>query len=454
LMARLTGVTTQQQRQQRVQMRALSRQALAKSPDLVAHRLAIEKAAEDAKGKTDVKKGLSIPEFATRDLLLPSVKEILDSSKLLDHLPESKVVDLWDSRAVIRAGNDKFNDRIGASFGEGHRIDLSLIDLDDLEARTCFTQKRILKLFVIYTKVCHGEGDATIDSHQFRLFLKDEPRFRVPKDSTVVQHMFEVFDNDRNGSLTFQELVNGLSFFTQDSQHDESAPRFEDPGFPTLCVQFFDLSRAGEVSLLNLLQVCQCFEAKGIAFEISECVFEFISETNSNVTYHEFKELLISDPCLREMLYSAMQLVGASKESPMFTTYYSRLLELCDFEGWQRCKAQGLIPVFDRLLARPVGQWASIRSRAATIYQSRKASHEGVCAAFYVQTVNAVISKGWSHVLKEKEDVKRALAPVETALQHNSEAHEKVNAFQQQRLTILNAMIESHNKCVGTSYLG
>jgi len=232
LMARLTGVTTQQQRQQRVQMRALSRQALAKSPDLVAHRLAIEKAAEDAKGKTDVKKGLSIPEFATRDLLLPSVKEILDSSKLLDHLPESKVVDLWDSRAVIRAGNDKFNDRIGASFGEGHRIDLSLIDLDDLEARTCFTQKRILKLFVIYTKVCHGEGDATIDSHQFRLFLKDEPRFRVPKDSTVVQHMFEVFDNDRNGSLTFQELVNGLSFFTQDSQHDESAPRFEDPGFP------------------------------------------------------------------------------------------------------------------------------------------------------------------------------------------------------------------------------
>jgi len=248
-------------------------------------------------------------------------------------------------------------------------------------------------------------------------------------NNTLTARMFEVFDSNHNGAISFTELMMGISFFVEHSNSEEKS--FHDPLLVEYMTRFFDLDASDSLCMFDLYKILQVSFAKEWVQPCTEALWDVISNGNTGVvTYIEFEKRTQMYPNLKRVLHRIMILQGTKIDSAEYKQQMDPILALT--EQWRNAKATGRINALDELAklfmsTSDTGDRAALAFTADTMAAIKKGD-ESVIASYYVKVMRMIIDHGASYMSKElssivskidKFDKKLAVAEMNDSIELN-----------------------------------
>ncbi|XP_022653378.1 frequenin-1-like [Varroa jacobsoni] len=170
-------------------------------------------------------------------------------------------------------------------------------DIKELEAQTYFDGKQLRKWYTEFVKDCPN-GEMTKDE-----FAKLYGQFFPPGDQTkFVDYIFNVFDEDKNGVITFKEFIRAISITTKGSIDEKLNWAFDlydidNDGFVT---------RAEMVDIVTAIYVLHGKAAEGdpVSRKVDQLFAKLDFDSDARISREEFCEGFKTDPWIRKALLS------------------------------------------------------------------------------------------------------------------------------------------------------
>merc|ERR1712070_1299156 len=114
--------------------------------------------------------------------------------------------------------------------------------------------------------------------------------------SPIMKRIFEVFDEDGDGEISFEEIARGMMHFKwNDKVHDNKSEWLLSTHFQKICCKMMDVEGVGKISKLCLYTVLGRMERED-AYQLSDAIFEVISPNLISVSTKELVARLALGP--------------------------------------------------------------------------------------------------------------------------------------------------------------
>ncbi|XP_028966800.1 neuronal calcium sensor 1 [Galendromus occidentalis] len=169
-------------------------------------------------------------------------------------------------------------------------------DIRELEAQTYFDSKQLQRWYQEFVKDCPN-GEMTKDE-----FAKLYGQFFPTGDKTkFVDYIFNVFDEDKNGVITFKEFIKAISITTKGSIDEKLNWAFD----------LYDIDNDGFVTraeMLDIVTAIYVLHGKTMDGDPSRRVDQLFakldSDSDARISREEFCEGFKTDPWIRKALLS------------------------------------------------------------------------------------------------------------------------------------------------------
>ena len=275
------------------------------------------------------------------------------------------------------------------------------IDIEELSELTGLSAVKLNNYLALYTAEQRQSNRPMKVDHFKRLMRK--LNFT---NNTLIGRMFEVFDSNHNGAISFTELMIGISFFVEHSNSEEKS--FHDPLLVEYMTRFFDLDASDSLSMFELYKILQSSFPKEWVQPCTEALWDVISNGNAGVVpYIEFEKRTQMYPSLKRVLHRIMILQGTKIDSAEYRQQMDPILSLT--EQWRNAKATGRINALDELAKQFMstsdkGDRAALAFTADTMAAIKKGD-ESVIASYYVKVMRMIIDHGVSYMSKELQSI-------------------------------------------------
>lgn len=125
--------------------------------------------------------------------------------------------------------------------GNGGSFKMNQTELQGYVAETHFTMDEIQAIWFHFRSISSHQETNTINPEEFKGALG-------MKNATLVDSLFQVFDTENNGVISFREFICGLSVLSSKSSRDEKI---------SFSFGIYDLDRDGEISRKELFDMLQ-----------------------------------------------------------------------------------------------------------------------------------------------------------------------------------------------------
>lgn len=351
--------------------------------------------------------------------------------------------------SIITAGNRTIS---GAGEGQGDEIDTRA--LADITGMVEWHVTTLLAQYVTEMK----RATRSMKLEQFRRFMRKH-NF---SDSMIINRLFEVFDVCKAGVITFAELLVGLCFFIPHKKWEKCR---EDPLFLDYSTRFFDIDGQEKLSKFKLYTVINAtfgkkgkganttkeaaseaaFEAKRIAQELSDAIWEVVSGAGASVSFGDFQRILSEMAVMRDIIHQIMALQSVEASSSEWITIEEEIMEAT--REWREWKASGRLFSLDRLteefsMTKDKQEQEAIAMQADEIAGTRK-GQDGLAASFYVKTLRHIMNErdAVKYIRDECKSVQDALA--KSANAENEEDRQQFEEDTKLRLEMNGAILEA-----------
>ncbi|XP_020102239.1 calcium and calcium/calmodulin-dependent serine/threonine-protein kinase-like [Ananas comosus] len=160
------------------------------------------------------------------------------------------------------------------------------------------TQEELEKLRLHFRRICSNGENATLS--EFEQVLK-----AMKMDSLIplAPRVFDLFDNNRDGTVDMREILCGLSSL-RNSRGDDALQ---------LCFQMYDTDRSGSISKEELASMLRALPEDCLPADITEPgkldeIFDQMDANNDGkVTFDEFKAAMLRDSSLQDVVLSSLR---------------------------------------------------------------------------------------------------------------------------------------------------
>ncbi|KAL5735248.1 hypothetical protein ACOSP7_033109 [Xanthoceras sorbifolium] len=160
------------------------------------------------------------------------------------------------------------------------------------------TQEEIENLRIHFKKICAKGDNATLS--EFEEVLK---AMNMSSLVPLAPRIFDLFDNNRDGTVDMREILCGLSSL-RNSQGDDAL---------RLCFQMYDTDRSGCISKEEVASMLRALPDDCLPADITEPgkldeIFDRMdANSDGKVTFEEFKASMQTDSSLRDVVLSSLR---------------------------------------------------------------------------------------------------------------------------------------------------
>ncbi|KAJ0979082.1 hypothetical protein J5N97_014556 [Dioscorea zingiberensis] len=216
-----------------------------------------------------------IGDSAKQELMDAEVVSRLQSFNARRKLRAAAIASVWSSKVFLRT--KKLKSLIGTH-------DLSSDELENLRLH--------------FKRICADGDNATLP--EFEEVLK-----AMKMDSLILlaPRVFDLFDNNRDGTVDMRELLCGLSSL-KNSQGDDALQ---------ICFQMYDTDRSGSISKEELASMLRALPEDCLPADITEPgkldeIFDQMDANNDGkVSFDEFKAAMQRDSSLQDVVMSSLR---------------------------------------------------------------------------------------------------------------------------------------------------
>ncbi|KAL3814721.1 hypothetical protein ACJIZ3_015989 [Penstemon smallii] len=227
----------------------------------------------------------------------PSAEEILRHPWVTGDLAKQEQMDAEIvSRLQSFNARRKFRAAAMASVVSS-RFSLKLKKLKNLMGSYDLKPEELENISINFKKICKG-GNATLS--EFEEVLKAmEMSSLVP----LAPRIFDLFDNNRDGTVDMREIIGGLSSLKY-SQGDDAL---------RLCFQMYDKDRSGCISKEEVASMLRALPDDYLPMDITEPgkldeMFDLMdANSDGKVTFEEFKAAMKRDSSLQDVVLSSLR---------------------------------------------------------------------------------------------------------------------------------------------------
>ncbi|KNC47035.1 calcineurin B [Thecamonas trahens ATCC 50062] len=163
-------------------------------------------------------------------------------------------------------------------------------EMKELAQTTHFSAEELLALYEHFKYISASkDNDGVIDLEEWLQALE-------LRDSTFSRRIFQAFDEDANGTISFREFVLGLSVFSPRSTIEEKLD---------LSFRIYDIDGDGHIDKEELFQILKASLLENYMMDLSddqmrELVDNTFAETDVNgdglISFEEYRDMVISHP--------------------------------------------------------------------------------------------------------------------------------------------------------------
>lgn len=154
-------------------------------------------------------------------------------------------------------------------------------------------------------------------------------------DRNIINRIFEAFDEDGGGTLSFSEVCIGLSFIMK---RDIRLPKFklsqDDPLFITLCFKVIEASGNGTLSRFEVYQLVQAAlsikakQTQAIVTVLWRKAFGENSTSNEEIDETVFRRIMLGHMCVWRFFRKVMAISALLRDSPKYVYVRDRAIEI------------------------------------------------------------------------------------------------------------------------------
>ncbi|ESW05525.1 hypothetical protein PHAVU_011G186900 [Phaseolus vulgaris] len=212
---------------------------------------------------------------AKDDAMDPEIVSRLQSFNARRKLRAAAIASVWSSTIFLRTKKLK-----------------SLVGTHDL------TAEEIENLRINFKKICVNGDNATLS--EFEEVLK---AMNMPSLIPLAPRIFDLFDNNRDGTVDMREILCGFSSF-KNSKGDDAL---------RLCFQMYDTDRSGCITKEEVASMLRALPEECLPADITEPgkldeIFDRMdANSDGKVTFDEFKAAMQRDSSLQDLLLSSLR---------------------------------------------------------------------------------------------------------------------------------------------------
>ncbi|KAF7836292.1 calcium and calcium/calmodulin-dependent serine/threonine-protein kinase [Senna tora] len=160
------------------------------------------------------------------------------------------------------------------------------------------TQQEIQNLSVHFKKICANGDNATLS--EFEEVLK---AMNMPSLVPLAPRIFDLFDNNRDGTIDMREILCGFSSLKNPKGDDALR----------LCFQMYDTDRSGCISKEEVASMLRALPEDCLPVDITEPgkldeIFDVMdANSDGKVTFEEFKAAMQRDSSLQDVVLSTLR---------------------------------------------------------------------------------------------------------------------------------------------------
>ncbi|WVZ03987.1 hypothetical protein V8G54_024793 [Vigna mungo] len=212
---------------------------------------------------------------AKDDAMDPEIVSRLQSFNARRKLRAAAIASVWSSTIFLRTKKLK-----------------SLVGTHDL------TEEEIENLRINFKKICVSGDNATLSEFEEVLKAMNRPSL-VP----LAPRIFDLFDNNRDGTVDMREILCGFSSF-KNSKGDDAL---------RLCFQMYDTDRSGCITKEEVASMLRALPEECLPADITEPgkldeIFDRMdANSDGKVTFDEFKAAMQRDSSLQDLVLSSLR---------------------------------------------------------------------------------------------------------------------------------------------------
>ncbi|KAG2396800.1 Calcium and calcium/calmodulin-dependent serine/threonine-protein [Vigna angularis] len=212
---------------------------------------------------------------AKDDAMDPEIVSRLQSFNARRKLRAAAIASVWSSTIFLRTKKLK-----------------SLVGTHDL------TEEEIENLRINFKKICVSGDNATLSEFEEVLKAMNRPSL-VP----LAPRIFDLFDNNRDGTVDMREILCGFSSF-KNSKGDDAL---------LLCFQMYDTDRSGCITKEEVASMLRALPEECLPADITEPgkldeIFDRMdANSDGKVTFDEFKAAMQRDSSLQDLVLSSLR---------------------------------------------------------------------------------------------------------------------------------------------------
>ncbi|XP_025627289.1 calcium and calcium/calmodulin-dependent serine/threonine-protein kinase isoform X1 [Arachis hypogaea] len=216
-----------------------------------------------------------IGDVAKDDQMDPEIVSRLQSFNARRKLRAAAIASVWSTTVFLRTKKLK-----------------SLIGSYDL------TEEEIENLRIHFKKICGNGDNATLS--KFEEVLK---AINMPSLIPLAPRIFDLFDNNRDGTVDMREILCGLSSL-KNSKGDDAL---------RLCFQMYDADRSGCITKEEVASMLRALPDDCLPVDITEPgkldeIFDRMdANSDGKVTFEEFKAAMQRDSSLQDVVLSSLR---------------------------------------------------------------------------------------------------------------------------------------------------
>ncbi|PKA51190.1 Calcium and calcium/calmodulin-dependent serine/threonine-protein kinase [Apostasia shenzhenica] len=216
-----------------------------------------------------------IGDCAKQELMDAEVVSRLQSFNARRKFRAAAIASVWSSKVFLRTKKLR-----------------SLLGCHDL------TQDELENLRMNFKRICLDRDNATLA--EFVLVLK---AINMESLIPLAPRVFDIFDNNRDGTVDMREILCGLSSL-RNSRGDDALK---------LCFQMYDVDRSGTISREELASMLRALPEDCLPADITEPgkldeIFDQMdANSDGNVSFEEFKAAMQKDSSLQDVVLSSLR---------------------------------------------------------------------------------------------------------------------------------------------------